>query len=69
MDGTPDGKPAVGRLPGPGDRWVAAGFGGHGLPPALGVTRALAISIMHGHPVPELEPFNPSRFLGEASPC
>ncbi|MFL5963741.1 MAG: NAD(P)/FAD-dependent oxidoreductase [Gaiellaceae bacterium] len=66
MDVTADGQPLVGRWPAASDRWLAAGFGGHGLPPALGVGRALAESILDGREVPELARFAPGRVLKAA---
>ncbi|HEX6700950.1 MAG TPA: FAD-dependent oxidoreductase [Gaiellaceae bacterium] len=60
MDETLDGRPVVGRWQ--SERvWLAAGFGGHGLPPALGVGRALAAALA-GEPARELEPLSPERF-------
>jgi glycine/D-amino acid oxidase-like deaminating enzyme len=63
MDSTPDGRPLVGRLPGPDGQWVIAGFGGHGLPPAQGAARALAAA-MSGRPDELLAGFDPARFGG-----
>jgi len=62
MDLTPDERPLVGQWPGGGNRWVAAGFGGHGLPPALGVGRALADAIDSGRSHEALAPLRPARF-------
>jgi glycine/D-amino acid oxidase-like deaminating enzyme len=64
MDATPDGRPLVGAWPGARGVWVAAGFGGHGLPPALGAGAALARAIVHGERPPELAPMDPARFGG-----
>jgi glycine/D-amino acid oxidase-like deaminating enzyme len=65
MDETADGRPVAGRW---SDRvWVAAGFGGHGLPPALGVGRALARSIVHEDEAAELVRLNPARLAAGAS--
>jgi glycine/D-amino acid oxidase-like deaminating enzyme len=70
MDETVDGKPVVGRWPPGGNVWVAAGFGGHGLPPALGVGRELANSIVRDKLSSQLEPFDPVRFgTSRPSPC
>jgi gamma-glutamylputrescine oxidase len=68
MDATPDGRPLLGRWPGGAGPWVAAGFGGHGLPPALGAGKALARAIADGVPPPELAALDPARF-GEAVRC
>lgn len=68
MDVTPDGLPLVGPWPGQSGTWVVAGFGGHGLPPALGVARAVARSIATGRLDGDLQRFEPGRFRGE-SPC
>ena len=65
MDETPDGRPIVGRWPDAPDVWVAAGFGGHGLPPALGVGAALAEAIANGQTCPLLAPLDPARFHKE----
>jgi gamma-glutamylputrescine oxidase len=63
MDETPDEKPIVGQWPARSQTWVVAGFGGHGLPPALGATRALASSIAKGEITTELNPLSPDRFV------
>jgi len=62
MDQTPDQKPIVGQWPANSGVWVIAGFGGHGLPPALGVTEALANSISCSRLSVELESLTPARF-------
>ena len=62
MDQTPDGRPLVGRWPETSDLWVAAGFGGHGLPPALRVGKAIAAAIACGETSTELRHFDPARF-------
>ena len=61
MDRTADERPVVGPWHASGV-WLAAGFGGHGLPPALGVGRALARAIVEGTSSPELERLSPERF-------
>lgn len=61
MDSAPDDRPVVGRWPDAPRVWIAAGFGGHGLPPALGVGAALAESVIAGEPSPLLSRFDPSR--------
>ncbi|WP_309239824.1 FAD-binding oxidoreductase [Actinomadura sp. J1-007] len=66
MDCTPDGRPVVGALPGAPGRWVIAGFGGHGIPPALGSGRALAETVVTGRTPMMLESFAPDRLLREA---
>jgi glycine/D-amino acid oxidase-like deaminating enzyme len=69
MDETPDGRPLVGPVPGSPGQWVIAGFGGHGLPPALGAGRALAASILGGAPADALSRLDPARFAPEPAPC
>jgi glycine/D-amino acid oxidase-like deaminating enzyme len=70
MDHTADGKPIVGRWPGGPNVWIATGFGGHGLPPALGIGRALADAIVHARHPAGLDLFDPARFeLKEALRC
>ena len=61
MDETPDGRPLVGRLGNDGP-WIAAGLGGHGLPPALGLARRLARAIAEGATPAELHPYRLDRF-------
>lgn len=61
MDETLDGKPIVGPLDGK-NMWVIAGCGGHGLPPALGLARALAESVVQGKVPTCLNAFQPGRF-------
>lgn len=62
MDQSPDGRPLAG-LPDPNRPvWMAAGFGGHGLPPALGVGEALADSVRSGRPSRLLDRCDPRRF-------
>lgn len=68
MDATPDGRPLAGPWPGAPGLWVAAGFGGHGLPPALGTGRALAEAMLEGTRPAELAPLDPARFA-ETLPC
>jgi glycine/D-amino acid oxidase-like deaminating enzyme len=59
---TPDSLPLVGEVPGRAGVWIAGGYSGHGnvLGFACGdlVGRAVA-----GERTPELEPFDPSRFV------
>jgi glycine/D-amino acid oxidase-like deaminating enzyme len=62
MDATPDGRPLVGAWPGMPGVWIAAGFGGHGIPPALGAGQALARALAEGAAPPELAPLDPARF-------
>ena len=62
MDATPDGRPLAGAWPDGSGLWVAAGFGGHGLPPALGTGRALARAMVEGSRPAELEALDPARF-------
>lgn len=65
MDATPDGRPIVGAWPDAPGLWVAAGFGGHGLPPALGAGRALAEALAGETRPAELEAMDPARFARE----
>ena len=62
MDETPDGRPLAGACSHAHDLWLLAGFGGHGLPPALGAAHALVQEMMYEQRVSELEPFDPLRF-------
>lgn len=66
MDQTPDGRPLAGPWPDDSGLWIAAGFGGHGLPPALEVGRALAHAIVERGRSSLLATFDPARFLREA---
>lgn len=61
MDATPDYRPIVDRLPDTGV-WIIAGFGGHGLPPALGIGRAVANSLCEGTIGSEIMPYGLARF-------
>ena len=61
MDATPDGRPIVDRLPEDGV-WIAAGLAGHGLPPALGIGRAVASSLCTGTIAAEIVPYGLARF-------
>jgi gamma-glutamylputrescine oxidase len=61
IDATPDGRSIVDRLPETGV-WVAAGLAGHGLPPALGIGRAVAASLCAGTIAPEIMPYGLARF-------
>jgi glycine/D-amino acid oxidase-like deaminating enzyme len=63
MDQTEDDRPIVGQWPPGEDTWIIAGFGGHGLPPALGYSKVLAEGIMCGANPPALDLVNPSRLL------
>jgi gamma-glutamylputrescine oxidase len=62
MDETADGKPIVGPWLDGRNIWVIAGCGGHGLPPALGLGKALAESIAQGQPSAVLSALDPARF-------
>lgn len=62
MDQTTDGNPIVGQWPDIPNLWIIAGFGGHGLPPALGMGKALAGAIVDAHASPEMDRFAPARF-------
>ena len=61
MDETPDGLPIVGRWPQSPGCWIAAGFGGHGIPPALGIGRMLAEAVVTGRNAPGLDRLRPER--------
>jgi sarcosine oxidase subunit beta len=61
MDLSPDGRPVVGRWPGAPGVWVAAGFAGHGLPPASGVGRVVAEAIVLGRDSEWLRRLAPDR--------
>lgn len=69
MDAIPDGRSIVDRLPETGV-WVAAGLAGHGLPPGLGIGRAVAASLCAGRIATEIMPYGLARFAGRfaASP-
>ena len=67
MDATPDGRPIVDRLPETGV-WVAAGLAGHGLPPALGIGRAVAASVCAGTIATEIAPYGLARFAERFAP-
>ncbi|HSK70545.1 MAG TPA: FAD-dependent oxidoreductase [Pyrinomonadaceae bacterium] len=62
MDYMIDGKPIVGSLPNQPNQWIIAGFGGHGIPAALGVGKALTESISREMLDENLLNFSPSRF-------
>jgi len=62
MDETADGRPVVGRWPDDSGVWVSAGFGGHGLPPALGVARALAAALVRDGAPEGMDRLDPARF-------
>jgi gamma-glutamylputrescine oxidase len=62
MDQTPDGRPLAGPWPDGSGLWIAAGFGGHGLPPALEVGGALARAIVEGERPALLATLDPARF-------
>jgi glycine/D-amino acid oxidase-like deaminating enzyme len=61
MDETPDGRPVIGRLRGDGP-WIAAGLGGHGLPPALALARYLAQGLRDNAAPREIAAFDVARF-------
>jgi glycine/D-amino acid oxidase-like deaminating enzyme len=66
MDETTDGRPLAG--PWRDHRvWLAAGFGGHGLPPALGVGRAIARGLVAGCLPCELDRLAPDRFAAKVA--
>jgi D-amino-acid dehydrogenase len=59
---TPDGVPAIGRLPGASNTYVSTGHGMLGVTLAAGSARALAQLVVHGVRPPQLTPFDPARF-------
>lgn len=67
MDFTDDGRPVLGRWPRTSSVWVAAGFGGHGFPPASGVGRTLAEAIVIGRDSEWLERLAPDRDMEAAA--
>jgi sarcosine oxidase subunit beta len=69
MDQTPDGRPLVGAVPGAARQWVVAGFGGHGLPAALGAGHAIAEAVATGRAPDWLRPYDPARVLRGGVPC
>ncbi|HEU4322724.1 MAG TPA: FAD-dependent oxidoreductase [Roseiflexaceae bacterium] len=72
MDETPDGRPLAGPAPLTSGCWVLAGFGGHGLPGALGFAHALAQAVVTGTIPPAIQPYNPARHTDAAAsggPC
>jgi gamma-glutamylputrescine oxidase len=69
MDATADGRPLIGPLNSARNRWIIAGFGGHGLPVGLGAGQALAEAITTGRLPTILEPYDPCRFFVKGQPC
>lgn len=67
MDCSADGRPLVGACSDAPNQWIIAGFGGHGLPVALGAGRALAEAIVGGRTPASLESLDPMRFEVTAS--
>jgi D-amino-acid dehydrogenase len=59
---TPDGLPAIGRLPGTTNTYVSTGHGMLGVTLAAGSARALTELVVHGTRPPQLAPFDPARF-------
>lgn len=68
MDSTADGVPLIGISPGAPNHWIIAGFGGHGLPVALGASQALAAAIVQQQSPADLQPFDPRRLARPVSP-
>ncbi len=69
MDCTPDDRPLIGARPKRENQWIIAGFGGHGMPAAIGAGKALAQTILTGRAPESLSRFDPARFFKEAPPC
>ncbi len=59
---TPDGLPAIGRLPGTTNTYVSTGHGMLGVTLAAGSARALTELVVHRTRPPQLAPFDPARF-------
>jgi gamma-glutamylputrescine oxidase len=61
---TPDGRPIIGAVPRMPGVWLAAGFGGHGLPPALYASMLVVRAALGlgGPPDPASAPYAPTRF-------
>jgi D-amino-acid dehydrogenase len=59
---TPDGLPAIGRLPGTTNAFVSTGHGMLGVTLAAGSARALTELVVRGVLPPQLAPFDPARF-------
>ena len=59
---TPDGIPAIGRLPGTSNTYVSTGHGMLGVTLAAGSARALSEFVLRGTRPPQLAPFDPARF-------
>jgi D-amino-acid dehydrogenase len=59
---TPDGVPAIGRLPGTSNTYVSTGHGMLGVTLAAGSARALAELVVRRTRPPQLAPFDPARF-------
>ena len=60
-------RPIAGRWSDDEKIWVAAGFGGHGLPPALAIGRELAASIQTGNTSDKMKLLDPARFGRDAA--
>ena len=63
---TPDQLPLVGRVPGRDGAWVAGGYSGHGNALGFACGDLVARAIL-GEPAPELELFDPARFVYSSS--
>jgi len=68
LDCTADGKPLIGAHPGRPKHWLIAGFNGHGMPAALGASKALAEAMTTGSLPKSLEICNPGRFKSVQRP-
>lgn len=62
FDYTVDGKPLIGNFATSVKEWIIGGFGGHGMPMALGVGKAVAESIQNSTMTDSIIKFSPSRF-------
>lgn len=60
---TPDGLPAIGRLPGQDNLYVAAGHGMLGITLAPATASAIAALMVEGRADVDLAPFDPARFV------
>jgi D-amino-acid dehydrogenase len=61
---TPDGVPAIGRLPGRRNVYIATGHGMLGITAAVTTATVVADLMTRGQSVVDLSPFDPGRFIG-----
>jgi glycine/D-amino acid oxidase-like deaminating enzyme len=65
---TPDLMPLAGRVPGRDDTWLAGGYSGHGNALGLACGDLVGRAIL-GHPLPELDLFDPARLAAAQAPA